>query len=164
MKGPALKQERNRAEHFVQRLSMTEVAMQNSRTLGRTNSFMNPGFHRIAMALTIAAAFGLWGCGGSSTSSSAPTPPSLISVTVTPNSVTVLRDATQAFTAKVTGTSNTAVTWSVQESSERYGRQRGSLHASSKWGWYLSCHSDEPGQFGRLGRSRSECSDAPSND
>ncbi len=33
--------------------------MQNSRTLGRSNSFMNPGFHRIAMALTIAAvAFG----------------------------------------------------------------------------------------------------------
>ena len=43
--------------------------------------------------------------------------PSLISVTVTPNSVTVLRDATQAFTAKVTGTTNTAVTWSVEESS-----------------------------------------------
>jgi len=77
----------------------------------RSNSFMNPGFHRIAMALTIAAAFGLWGCSGSSTSSPAPTPPSpasLISVTVTPNSVTVLRDATQAFTAKVTGTTNTA--------------------------------------------------------
>jgi len=69
------------------------------------------------MALAIAAAFGLWGCGGSSTSSPAPTPPSLISVTVTPDSVTVLRDATQAFTAKVTGTTNTAVTWSVEESS-----------------------------------------------
>jgi hypothetical protein len=38
-------------------------------------------------------------------------------VTVTPSSVTVLRDATQAFTAKVTGTTNTAVTWSVEESS-----------------------------------------------
>jgi hypothetical protein len=37
-------------------------------------------------------------------------------VAVTPNSVTVLRDATQAFTAKVTGTT-TAVTWSVEESS-----------------------------------------------
>jgi Bacterial Ig-like domain (group 2) len=92
--------------------------MQNSRTLGRSNSFMNPGFHRIAMVLTIAAAaFGVWGCGGSSTSSPAPTPPLLIGVTVTPNSVTVLRDATQAFTAKVTGTTNTAVTWSVEESS-----------------------------------------------
>ncbi len=93
--------------------------MQSSRTLGRSNSFMNPGFHRIAVALTIAAAFGLWGCGGGSTPSPAPTPlspPSLISVTVTPNSVTVLRDATQAFTAKVSGTTNTTVTWSVEES------------------------------------------------
>jgi hypothetical protein len=91
--------------------------MQNSRTRGRSNSFMNSGFRRIAMALAIAAAFGVWGCGGSSTSSPAPTSPSLIGVTVTPNSVTVLRDATQVFTAKVTGTTNTAVTWSVEESS-----------------------------------------------
>jgi hypothetical protein len=91
--------------------------MQYLRTLGRFASFTNARFHRIALALTIAAAFGLWGCGGSSTSSPAPTPPSLISVTVTPDSVTVLRDATQAFTARVTGTTNTAVTWSVEESS-----------------------------------------------
>jgi Bacterial Ig-like domain (group 2)/Kelch motif/Galactose oxidase, central domain len=89
--------------------------MQNSRTLGRSNSFMTSGFHRIAMALTLAAAFGLWGCGGSSTSAPAPTPP--IGVTVTPNSATVLRGATQTFTAKVTGMTNTAVTWSVEESS-----------------------------------------------
>ena len=81
----------------------------------RSNSFMNPRFHRIAMALTIAAAaFCQCGCGGSSTSSSPP--PSLIGVAVTPNSVTVLRDATQAFTVKVSGTTNTAVTWSVEES------------------------------------------------
>ena len=96
--------------------------MQNSRPLGRSNSFMNPGFYRIATALTIAAAaFGFCGCGGSSISSPAPspTPPPapLISVTVTPGSITVLRDATRAFTAKVTGTTNTAVTWSVEESS-----------------------------------------------
>ena len=91
--------------------------MQNSRTLGRSNSFMKPGFHRTAMALTLAATFGAWGCGGSSTSSSAPPPAPLINVTVTPSSITVLRDATQAFTAKVTGTTNTAVTWSVEESS-----------------------------------------------
>jgi hypothetical protein len=96
--------------------------MQNSRTLGRSNSLMNPGFHRIATALTMAAAaFGIWGCGGSSISSSAPPPAPppapLISVTVTPSSMTVLQDATQAFTAKVTGTTNTGVTWSVEETS-----------------------------------------------
>ena len=87
--------------------------MQNS----RTNSFMSPGFHGIATALAIAAAFGAWGCGRGSTSSSAPPPAPVVSVTVTPNSVTVLRDATKAFTAKVAGTTNTAVTWSVEESS-----------------------------------------------
>jgi hypothetical protein len=91
--------------------------MQYLRTLERSRSFTNGRFQRIATALTIAAAFGLWGCGGSSTSSPAPTTQSLISVTVTPNSATVLRDATQAFTAKVTGTTDTAVTWSVEESS-----------------------------------------------
>src|SRR5271163_286791 len=93
--------------------------MQNSRILGRSSLFANVRFHPRAIALIIAAVIGVWGCGGSSTSSPAPTPPSpppsLISVTVTPNSVTVLRDATQAFTAKVTGTTNTAVTWSVEE-------------------------------------------------
>src|SRR5271163_902223 len=39
-------------------------SMQNSRTLGGSNSFMNPRFHRIAMALTIAAALlSLSSCG-----------------------------------------------------------------------------------------------------
>jgi Bacterial Ig-like domain (group 2) len=95
--------------------------MQYLRPPEQFRPFTNARFHRIAMALAIAAASGLWGCGGNSTSSPAPTSPSppasLISVTVTPNSVTVLRDATQAFTAKVTGTTNTAVTWSVVGSS-----------------------------------------------
>lgn len=92
--------------------------MQNSRTLGRSNSLMNPGFHRIATVLTIAAAaFGVWGCGGGSISSPDPPPAPPVGVTVTPGSITVLRDATQAFTAKVTGTTKTAVTWSVEESS-----------------------------------------------
>jgi len=90
--------------------------MKNSRTVERSNLFRKPGFHRTATTLIIAAALGLWGCGGGSTPPTAVTPPpaSDITVTVTPNSVTVLRDATQTFTAKVTGTSNTAVTWSVQ--------------------------------------------------
>ena len=87
-------------------------------TLNRFSSFANATFHRIAVALAIVATFPLSGCsGGSSTSSPALAPPSPISVSVTPDSVTVLRDTTQAFTAKVTGTTNTAVTWSVQGSS-----------------------------------------------
>jgi Bacterial Ig-like domain (group 2) len=94
--------------------------MQDSRTLGQSNSRLKRGFDRVATALAIAAALGVWGCGGRPTSASVPPsspPPTPISVTVTPNSVTVLRDSTQAFTAKVTGTSNTAVTWSLEESS-----------------------------------------------
>ena len=43
--------------------------MQNSRTLGQSNSLMNPGFHRIAVALTIAAALGVCGCGGGTSQS-----------------------------------------------------------------------------------------------
>jgi galactose oxidase-like protein/Big-like domain-containing protein/Kelch motif protein len=93
--------------------------MENSRALERSRSFRKVRFHWSAIALVCAAVIGVWGCGGNSTSSPAPTsPPSpLISVTVTPNSVTVLRDATQAFTASLTGTTNTGVTWSVEESS-----------------------------------------------
>jgi hypothetical protein len=88
--------------------------MQNPRTLGRSDSFMNPVSHWIAIALAMAALVGAWGCGGNSARSVVTEPPS-VSVTVSPNSTTVLRDATQAFTAKVTGTTNTAVTWSVED-------------------------------------------------
>ena len=66
----------------------------------------------LRLLLTIAVGFGVWGCGGGS---STPTPPSSTSVTLTPSSATVFRDATQTFTANVTGTNNTAVTWSVEE-------------------------------------------------
>jgi hypothetical protein len=85
--------------------------MQISRTLGRWS------FRGIATALTLAAIFGLWGCGGSSTSSTILPPPPTITVLVTPGSVTVLRDSTQTFTAKVTGTTNTAITWSMEQGS-----------------------------------------------
>ncbi|RKH06718.1 chitinase [Corallococcus sp. CA047B] len=43
------------------------------------------------------------------------TAPTGVSVTVTPSSVTLARGGVQTFTAKVTGATNTAVTWSVQE-------------------------------------------------
>jgi hypothetical protein len=93
--------------------------MQNSGTVGRSNSSTNPELHRIGMvlatALAMAALLGGSGCGGKSGPSGSTEP--LVNVTVTPNSVTVLRDAKQSFTAKVTGTTNTAVTWSVLESS-----------------------------------------------
>jgi hypothetical protein len=90
----------------------------NSHVFGRSGSFTNVRHRLRATALVIVAVIGVWGCGGNSTSPTPPSPaPSLISVKITPNPVTVLRDATQAFTAKVSGTTNTAVTWSVEESS-----------------------------------------------
>ena len=46
----------------------------------------------------------------------------------------------------------------------RHDRQCRPLHTSTKWGWHLLCHSDEPGQFSRHCPSRGDCSDAPSND
>src|SRR5271156_532207 len=95
--------------------------MQYLRTLRRPGSFTVHGLHPGALALVIAVVIGVWGCGGGSTSSAPPTlppppPASLISVTVTPNSITLSPGTTQSFTAAVTGTTNTAVTWSVQES------------------------------------------------
>src|ERR1700749_3543237 len=93
--------------------------MQYPSALGRPGSATVHGSHAGIFALVFALTIGVWGCGGGSTSS----PPSvsslapLVSVTVTPNPVTVFRDATQTFTAKVSGTTNTAVTWSVEESS-----------------------------------------------
>jgi Bacterial Ig-like domain (group 2)/Galactose oxidase, central domain len=90
--------------------------MQNLRPARRSRSFPNVRFHPRAIALVIIAMIGVGGCGGSSTSSPTPTPPPpLLSVTIRPDSVTVVRGATQSFAATVTGTTNTAVTWSVQE-------------------------------------------------
>ena len=57
------------------------------------------------------------GCGGNS---SATKPPSPVTVQVSPNSITVLRGMSQRFTANVSGTSNTAVTWNVQENSQGF--------------------------------------------
>ena len=72
-------------------------------------------------ALVVVAAVTAGGCGGGSSAPAPATPatptPQFISVTVTPNSSTVLRGQTQSFAAKVTGTTNSAVTWSVQEPS-----------------------------------------------
>src|SRR5690349_18513441 len=58
-----------------------------------------------SFALTCAVAAAM-GCGSSSK-------PSVISVTVAPSSASVAVNKTQQFTATVSGTTNTAVTWSV---------------------------------------------------
>ena len=80
-----------------------------------TSQHVWPGFALIAVAAVTAG-----GCGGGSASvryACRTHPRWCISITVTPSSSTVLRGQTQAFAAKVTGTTNSAVTWSVQEPS-----------------------------------------------
>jgi hypothetical protein len=53
------------------------------------------------------------GCGGGSSTSTPTVTPSAVRVTVQPSSVSVSNFRTQQFTATVTGSSNTAVTWQV---------------------------------------------------
>jgi len=70
----------------------------------------------ISAALLVFALGLLNACGSRSTTLPPPAPP-LVIVSVSPSTATVFRDATQTFTATVTGTTNSAVTWSVTESS-----------------------------------------------
>jgi len=94
--------------------------MQCRRRIERTRLLPKVRFHPRAFAL-FAAVMGFWGCGGSSdpprSSAPTPTPSPSITVTVTPNTVTLSQGTTQIFAATVTGTTNAAVTWSVQENS-----------------------------------------------
>lgn len=69
---------------------------------------------------TVGLFFAAVSCGGGGSSNSTPTSnptptpmPSAVSVTVSPTTASLSPDATQQFNATVTGTSNTAVNWSV---------------------------------------------------
>ncbi len=73
-------------------------------------SYINFVFFLTAVGAAIVAN----GCGGGSGSSGGPPPPPpQISVTISPTTASVPINTTQQFTDTVTGTSNTAVTWSV---------------------------------------------------
>src|SRR5271168_1819999 len=65
----------------------------------------------IPLLLTIATALGLTGC-NLDPSKAVTTPPG-VNVQVTPSSANVIVEATQQFSATVTGTTNLAVTWEV---------------------------------------------------
>src|ERR1700687_4775436 len=67
-------------------------------------------FGRVFIAAV--AAIGVQGCGGGA-SSTTPPPPQVVTVAVTSSASSVLLGNMQQFTATVTGTSNTAVSWSV---------------------------------------------------
>jgi hypothetical protein len=76
--------------------------------------------------LALAAA----GCGGGSSSGSSNPPSSNVSVAISPTSQTVGYGATEQFTATVTGTTNTAVTWSVSSSNSSSSSQIGAISSS----------------------------------
>jgi hypothetical protein len=73
-----------------------------------------PGF--LALLLT---AFLVVGCGAGSSSSGSqqPPPPTAISVTVSPSTTSVRAGASATFSASVSGTQNSAVTWYVNDTS-----------------------------------------------
>lgn len=79
------------------------------------------------MALTLIA------CGGSSTSKTSSTP---VIVAITPKTPTLSVNAAQTFTASVTGSSNTAVTWSVTETNGGAIDSTGKYTAAAKAGTY----------------------------
>jgi len=61
---------------------------------------------KVSTILTLAAALGALGCGGSSSSGG-------VTITVSPTAASVITNRTQQFSAAVTGSSNTAVNWSL---------------------------------------------------
>ncbi len=72
----------------------------------------------ITVAILAVLGLSLVACGGSSAKSSTPTPtPTVVAVSTNVSAATVSTTGTMTFTASVTGSSNTAVTWSVQEAS-----------------------------------------------
>lgn len=61
------------------------------------------------------------GCGGGAGSGGNGEEPVVVSISISPTSVRLDPQETQTFTATVTGTSNTAVVWSIQEGSPAGG-------------------------------------------
>ncbi len=60
---------------------------------------------RFSAVLTLAAALGTLGCGGSTSST--------VAITVSPTTASVITNRTQLFSGAVTGSSNTAITWTL---------------------------------------------------
>ncbi len=75
-----------------------------------------------ALALTLACGGGGGGGGGTTT------PPAPVTISVSQATSSMATDGTQTFTATVTGSSNTAVTWSIQE-----GAAGGSISAAGAY-------------------------------
>jgi hypothetical protein len=77
--------------------------MQNSRTLGRSRSIRQVGFHSQTIALLSVALIGVWGCGGG-TSQSDNNPPPTLTPTITTISPNTAAAGGAAFTLTINGT------------------------------------------------------------
>lgn len=77
----------------------------------------------------------LTACGGSGSKTESPVAP-VVSVAVSPTTFTLGVNTTQTFTATVTGSSNTAVTWSVTETTGGVIDSTGKYTAAAKAGTY----------------------------
>src|SRR5690349_5335903 len=71
------------------------------RILGRTGM----RWWKLSTILTLAAALGALGCGSSKSSG--------VSISISPTTASVITNRTQLFSGLVTGSSNTAITWSL---------------------------------------------------
>ena len=79
------------------------------------------GWRFVAIA-ALAAALGALGCGSSSSSG--------VTITVTPTTASVITNRTQQFTGAVTGSSNTAITWTLTCASGVAANTCGSIDAT----------------------------------
>lgn len=67
----------------------------------------------LVSSLAAISALSVTGCGGGSAETPPPPPPPSITVTISPATASVLLGNSESFTATVTNTTNTSVTWSV---------------------------------------------------
>ncbi len=103
------------------------VATNTARALVRTRA--------ITVAVLVLLGLSLIACGGSSSKSTS-TPPATVAVATNVPTATMSANGAQTFTATVTGSTNTAVTWSVQEANGGTITQAGVYTAPSTAGTY----------------------------
>jgi hypothetical protein len=92
---------------------MIAAAAVGSPTLQEITMNRNDHFTAIHVAATAALLATLGACGGGGGGGDGPPPPPVIAVSVSPAAFNIRIEESQQFTATVTGSSNTAVTWSV---------------------------------------------------
>ena len=98
--------------------------------------------HLLSLLLVALSTLLLAAC---SSTSSTPNPPPSVQVAVSPTAASVFTNQNEVFTATVTGTSNTSVTWSVQEGASGGSITNAGLYSApaNAGTFHVSC--DQPG-------------------